>query len=58
MQDIIVGDVVLIMEGLYHRVYNDSETIALEFISVFQVYDRQLEGSVHYDKDKGQETKT
>lgn len=51
MTDIIAGDIVLIKEGLYHRVYNDSETTALEFISVFQTYDRTGK-TVHYDDVK------
>lgn len=34
------GDVVLIPDGAYHRVYNDSETDDLEFICVFQSYER------------------
>ena len=34
------GDIVLIPAGAYHRVYNDSETYTLEFICVFQSYER------------------
>ena len=34
------GDIVLIPDGAYHRVYNDTEDTDLEFVCVFQKYDR------------------
>lgn len=45
------GDIVLIKEGLFHRVHNDSQAEDLVFISVFQTYDR-AGNSVHYDKEE------
>lgn len=35
------GDIILIEGGKYHRVYNDSGTETLEFICVFQKYERE-----------------
>ena len=34
------GDIVLIPDGTYHRVYNDMHDKNLEFICVFQKYER------------------
>ena len=34
------GDIVLIPDGTYHRVYNDMLDEDLEFVCVFQRYDR------------------
>ena len=34
------GDIVLIPDGVYHRVYNDMVDEDLEFICVFQQYER------------------
>jgi len=34
------GDIVLIPDGAYHRVYNDMTDEDLEFICVFQSYER------------------
>lgn len=34
------GDVVLIPDGAYHRVYNDSDSTDLEFVCVFESYER------------------
>ena len=34
------GDIVLIPAGAYHRVYNDQHNENLEFVCVFQRYDR------------------
>jgi len=40
IKNIAAGDLVLIKEGLYHRVHNDSQSEDLVFISIFQTYDR------------------
>jgi len=38
--DVKPGDVVLIPDGAYHRVYNDSDSMDLEFVCVFESYER------------------
>lgn len=37
---VTAGDVVLIPEGIFHKVYNDSSEEVLTFICVFQSYER------------------
>jgi mannose-6-phosphate isomerase-like protein (cupin superfamily) len=40
MLSVRAGDIVLIPAGAYHRVYNDTDDQNLEFICVFQKYER------------------
>ena len=38
--NVTVGDIVLIPEGAFHKVYNDNQTDDLTFVCVFQSYER------------------
>lgn len=38
--DVTSGDIILINEGVFHQVFNDSDEETLEFNCVFQKYER------------------